>query len=297
MSTPTYCSLLAAAAREPLAGTASHGRGCIVVAYPKRLWGPNVLSAEGLPVALVDALVDAQERFDVVTRFVAGDSAERTEITFYPAAVRFSDVPIEAAADVVTGYVSGSLTRGELVTRPMLLTCTHGQRDRCCARFGLALMDAMRACENVGAIDVREASHLGGDRFAPTVMILPSGHVYGHLTPEDAPLLIEAARGGAPLLARFRGSFWRDVRAQLADVAAFGLSREGEAPPTLSSIDVTELDDTHSELSFRASWADRSQAVRVRCVREHRRVYGDCRAADAKRTGGLDAWRIENVST
>lgn len=297
MTRPIYCSLLAAEAKEPLAGTASHGRGCIVLAYPKRLWGRNALRAEGLPTPLVDALIGAQERLDVVTRFVASESAERTEITFYPAAVRFSDVPIETAAEIVTGYVSGSLTRGEIATRPMLLTCTHGQRDRCCARFGLALIDAMRACDGFESIDVREASHLGGDRFAPTVMILPSGHVYGHLTADDASALIDAARGGAPLLSRFRGSFWRDVREQLADVAAFGLSREDEPPPTLSTIAVSEHDDTRCVLSFRATWRDRETALRVRCVRERRRVFGDCRAADEQRTGGVEAWRIEDVST
>lgn len=295
MKTLAYCSVIAAAAKEPLAGTASHGRGCLVFAYPKRLWGRNALSSEGLPAALVEAFADIQERLDVVTRFVASESAETTELTFYPAGMRFSDVPIEAAADVIRGYVDGSLTRGEIAARPMLLTCTHGQRDRCCARFGLALMDAMRACEGVDAIDVREASHLGGDRFAPTVLVLPSGHMYGHLTPDDAPRLIEAALGGPPLLARFRGSFWRDVREQLADVAAFGLSRDGEPPPTLSSIDVKDLDDDHSELAFRATWTDRSQELRVCCVRERRRVVGDCRAADEQRTGGVDAWRIEDV--
>jgi hypothetical protein len=30
-------------------------------------------------------------------------------------------------------------------------------------------------------------------------------------------------------------------------------------------------------------------------VHEHRRVHGDCRAADTARTGGVDAWRIEHV--
>jgi len=46
---------------------------------------------------------------------------------------------------------------------------------------------------------------------------------------------------------------------------------------------------------FRAHWPARSQALRVRCALEHRRVHGDCRAADADRTGGVDTWRIEHV--
>jgi hypothetical protein len=338
-----YCSLSARAAREPLAGTASHGRGCIVFAYPKRLWHRNALASEGLPKALTNAFAHAQEQLDVVTRFVSPDramgggaprggvrgaepwsgseeesstserrrgpgaaspraapearttEAESTEITFYPAGMRFEDVPLEAAADVVMGYVRGTLTSPRIAPRPMLLVCTHGQRDRCCARFGLALTRALEACDARERVEVREASHLGGDRFAPTVLVLPSGHMYGHLTPDDAPALLRAALGGPPLLPRFRGSFWREPLEQLADVAAFGLSREGEPPPTLSTIEVADLDDTHSELSFRAHWPDRSQALRVRCLHEHRRVHGDCRALDTGRTGGVDTWRIVEV--
>jgi hypothetical protein len=119
--------------------------------------------------------------------------------------------------------------------------------------------------------------------------------MYGHLTPDDAPALLRAALGGAPLLSRFRGSFWREPLEELADVAAVGLSRDGEPPPTISTIEVADLDDTHSELSFRASWPDRTQTLRVRCVLEHRRVHGDCRAVHTARTGGVDAWRIERV--
>lgn len=290
-----YCSLIARDAREPLAGTASHGRGCIVFAYPKRLWHRNALASEGLPEALTNAFAHAQEQLDVVTRFVSHDRADSTSITFYPAGTRFEDVPLEAAADVVMGYVRGTLTSPLVAPRPMLLVCTHGQRDRCCARFGLALTRALDASALRDRVEVREASHLGGDRFAPTVLVLPSGHMYGHLTPDDAPALLAAALGGPPLLPRFRGSFWREPLEQLADVAAFGLSREGEPPPALSTIEVADLDDTHSELSFRASWPDRTHALVVRCARERRRVHGDCRALDTARTGGVDAWRIEHV--
>ena len=292
-----YCSLIARDAREPLGGTASHARGCIVVAYPKRLWGRNALASEGLPKALVDALGYAQQRLDVITRFVAHDRTDVTEITFYPAGMRFESVRIEDAADVVSGYVRGTLTSGAIATRPMLLVCTHGQRDRCCARFGLALTRALDACEEREHVDVREASHLGGDRFAPTVLVLPSGHMYGHLTPDDAPALLCAARGGEPLVPRFRGSLWLDPLEQLAEVAAFGLPRLGGVTPTLSSLTARELDEARAELAFRATWGTETRELVVRCKREHRRVHGDCHAADSSRWGGVDAWRIEDVRT
>lgn len=290
-----YCSLIARAAGEPLGGTASHGRGCLVLAYPKRLWHRNALASEGLPAALMDAFAYAQDELDVVTRLVAHDRADTTELTFYPAGLRFSDVRLEDAADVVMGYLRGTIAGGVVAARPMLLACTHGQRDRCCARFGLALTRALEACEGHEQLDVREASHLGGDRFAPTVLVLPSGHMYGHLTPDDAPALLRAALGGEPLLSRFRGSFWREPLEQLAEVAAFGLPRLGGVTPTLSSITARASDELRTELSFRATWGAETRRLVVRCARQRRRVHGDCRAADEDRTGGVDTWRIEDV--
>jgi hypothetical protein len=286
--------LVARDAAEPLAGTASHARGCIVFAYPKRLWHRNALASAGLPDALLEAFAEA-EGLDVVTRFVSHERADATEITFYPQGVRFSDVRLEDAAGVITGYLRGERTDGVIAPRPTILVCTHGQRDRCCARFGLALVRALEACEGVERVEVREASHLGGDRFAPTAMIVPSGHVYGHLVPDDAPSLLRAALGGEPLLARFRGSFWREPREQLAEVAAFGLPRLGGHTPTLSPIEAEALDDTHAVLRCHATWGQETRELAVRCVREERRVFGDCRALEAHRTGGVEAWRIEEV--
>jgi hypothetical protein len=64
---------------------------------------------------------------------------------------------------------------GEPVSGPLLLVCTHEQRDPCCGLEGQALVDA------IGGPDVFACSHLGGHRFAPTAMVLPTGYVYGHL--------------------------------------------------------------------------------------------------------------------
>ncbi|MBV9923283.1 MAG: hypothetical protein JOY78_20875 [Pseudonocardia sp.] len=64
----------------------------------------------------------------------------------------------------------GARLPGRPVDDPLLLVCTHGRRDRCCALDGRALV---RALVEAGEPDVWECSHLSGHRFAPTALVLP----------------------------------------------------------------------------------------------------------------------------
>jgi (2Fe-2S) ferredoxin len=291
------CSNVARLEREPLAGTASHALGCVMVAYPKRLWGVDAIASEGLPVALRGELDRLREERDVITRFVTpeGEWNGLTEITFFPEGRRHRDVPIERAAEVVAATRRGTIPDGgEPVRAPIILCCTHGQRDRCCALFGVALATELRARAG-DAVEIREASHLGGDRFAPTVLVLPSGHMYGHLEPADAPALLVAAGGGPPLLPRFRGSLWLEPLKQLAEVAAFALPAFRGALPTLGPVEVTEVDGRRRVLRTTVSSQGERVSLVLRCARERRQVYGDCRNADRDRRGGVDVWSIEET--
>ncbi len=295
------CSDLARSEREPLAGTASHAQGCVLLAYPKRLWGRDALESEGLPADVSIELTRLREDRDVITRFVAHEGAwnGRTEISFFPERLRYRDVPLEAAAQLLAAARCSALpARGEAVTASVIAVCTHGQRDRCCALYGVALAQELRARAAAAgsAVAICEASHLGGDRFAPTVLVLPSGHTYGHLELADAAALLAAAAGGAPLLPRFRGSLWLEPLEQLAEVAAFGLPGLGDGLPLLGPIAVTRVGSAQAVLRTTVSCGDDVRALVVRCAMERRRVFGDCRNAERDRRGGVSVWTIEEVS-
>lgn len=291
MTTRPYCSTIAREAREPLAGTASHARGCVLFSYPKRMWARQALDSEGLPTELVARFSHLAREQDVVTRFIAheGPWREHVEITLYPQARRHRDVPLADAARLLA---TARPDDGEALTKPLIAVCTHGVRDRCCALFGLEIVHALRSHARGDDVEVREASHLGGDRFAPTAIVLPSGHTYGHLDPADAGALLDAACGGAPLRDRFRGSLWRDPLEQLADVAA--LAHDARVA---SAIETTDHDASHATLRFTGDVTGSRVGFEVRCKRERRLVIGDCRNADAQRHGSVSLWAIEHVST
>jgi hypothetical protein len=99
---------------------------------------------------------------------------------------------------------------------PTYLVCTHGAHDVCCAVRGRPLARALPAD---GPADVWETSHLGGDRFAANVVVLPWGLVYGQV-PEDGGGLVAASAAGQVVLPLLRGRSGLAPAAQAAQHAA-----------------------------------------------------------------------------
>jgi hypothetical protein len=131
------------------------------------------------------------------------------------------------------------LEGGEEVEEPLLLVCSHGRRDVCCARLGKPVFDALR--ELPGAW---QSSHHGGHRFAANVLALPAGVQLGRVEPDEAPALAALlARGRIPL-ERYRGRTIYTPRVQAAEVAvrhAHELDLIGDVRLVEDDGDVVEL--------------------------------------------------------
>jgi hypothetical protein len=94
---------------------------------------------------------------------------------------------------------------------PVVLVCTNARRDRCCAITGRPLVEALAATNHGG--ELWESAHIGGHRFAPTVLLLPSGVTLGRAS---AGNVLEALQGRLPLEA-YRGRAGLDRVAQAAE--------------------------------------------------------------------------------
>ncbi|NYG05537.1 hypothetical protein BJ986_000024 [Phycicoccus badiiscoriae] len=76
---------------------------------------------------------------------------------------------------------------------PILLICTNGRRDVCCAVRGRPVaLDA--AADHPGR--VWEASHTGGHRFSPTGVLLPHGATLARLDADLSAQLLDRAGSG-----------------------------------------------------------------------------------------------------
>ncbi|GAB7190529.1 hypothetical protein NUM3379_12350 [Kineococcus sp. NUM-3379] len=99
----------------------------------------------------------------------------------------------------------------------LLLVCTHGRKDWCCAVRGRPVAAALAALDPAATW---ECSHLGGDRFAATVLDLPTGTMHGRLTPADVPALHAALVAGRVLPHLLRGRCADAMVVQAAEVHA-----------------------------------------------------------------------------
>lgn len=99
---------------------------------------------------------------------------------------------------------------------PLLLVCTNGRRDVCCAEFGRPVAQAVAAAFPE---ETWETTHLGGHRFAVAVLTLPDGMSYGRVDAAAGVAIGEAVRRGEVVPAYLRGRTAYPPQVQAAEVA------------------------------------------------------------------------------
>ena len=118
-----------------------------------------------------------------------------------------------AAARSLGTELSSSDTDAE----PMVLVCTQGTRDACCAVRGRPIVASL---DRRWPEEVWECTHLGGHRFAGTLLALPDGTCYGYLDSEHVVPLVAGHLDGYVTAKHLRGvTRWEPpVQAALAAV-------------------------------------------------------------------------------
>lgn len=202
-----------------MVGRAGYARAWIAVEHPGP-WPRNVVVA-----ALSSALagVDLEGVRVVLIRKRGGGSAPSQPRVFLAwgagprAWIRTARIRgYEELADLVQHLGEQEPDIGERPEKTVVLVCTHGRRDACCAEFGRPILDTLRDRADA---DVWESTHVGGDRFAANLVILPEGLHYSRLTPRDAHLPLDAYARDELHLPSFRGRASRTMAEQAAEHA------------------------------------------------------------------------------
>lgn len=247
MSSRAFCCEDSRENAEPLSGTASRVDHWLIVEY-RGLWSHDALAGSGL-----SDQVKGRLREQVAARpFTKLLFARRTERRGRPTlAVLWGSSP-ERGGTLFHAELAGyedllglDLTRpGEPLGHPLLLVCTHGKHDRCCARYGRPLYQALDEQAEEGW--VWQSSHVGGDRFAGNVVFLPEGLYFGRVEPAEAWPLLDEYLAGRIYLEHYRGRSCYGFAEQAAELAV----REATG---LRGIDDLELVEDDGELvAFRA---------------------------------------------
>ncbi len=133
--------------------------------------------------------------------------------------VAAGELLLRQADDAKRAVASGAAPRApEVPSEPqLLLVCTHGKHDVCCATRGRPVAAALDAR---WPNETWECSHTGGDRFAANALVLPDGACYGGLDPDVAVNVITEHYLASPDTAYLRGRTGFFPAEQAALVAA-----------------------------------------------------------------------------
>ena len=150
---------------------------------------------------------------------------------------------VPSLADVVEATAGvGDLGRGEgpsgwePVETSLVLVCTNGRHDSCCANFGRPLVRHLRTTS--AAESVWECSHIGGDRFAANVVVLPDSIYYGRVTVDSAERVLEAFARSELELDLYRG---RSTLPYVAQAAEYFVRQELHLTAIDAVVDVRRL--------------------------------------------------------
>ncbi|HEX2302687.1 MAG TPA: sucrase ferredoxin [Gaiella sp.] len=254
-----FCAAVSSAQDESLAATASRIDHWVLVEYRGR-WGRDVLGGSLLSSELKAHLREqlaalGHSRLLFVKRPERRSQGGRRVFfgTSRPGAERLFRLEVEHQEDLrgidLVAALHGDGAPGDPVDGPLLVVCTHGKRDPCCSLHGRPLYDALR--REQGSASVWQSTHVGGDRFAGNVVVLPHGLYYGRVGPADARGLLAAHAAGKVDLERYRGRSAFSFPVQAAEQAI----RESEGLLGIDELEylgTTRLGDDSWRVRFRA---------------------------------------------
>ena len=76
----------------------------------------------------------------------------------------------------------------------LVLVCVHGARDKRCGKAGPRVLEAIQKECSARRLDstlVCGSSHIGGHKYAATLISYPGGDWFGQVTPKKVPQLVE----------------------------------------------------------------------------------------------------------
>ncbi|MFD4422045.1 sucrase ferredoxin [Agromyces sp. NPDC058484] len=234
------CSDRARERGDPLAGTGPRGIRWFLIEVAAS-WGQNALLDEPFDRVLGRALVRRIEGAGMRPLAI-----RRTGRREPPSTQRWAIVDsrpwderivwgeVLDAAALLEVPLDGST--GTPSSRPLYCVCTHGRHDQCCAVRGRRVVTALAEAHPE---ETWECSHLGGDRFAGTMVVFPHGLYYGYADDGDPVRIADAFADGRIVPERFRGrsSLSHPVQAAQHFVReAFGDDRIDAYPPIAEAV-------------------------------------------------------------
>ena len=215
------CSAASEQRFDDLAGTATHVTAFLLVEHHGP-WGASAPRDSRLP-ASVQAHLTTHKNIKVLMarrHHRAHRGSEYRLFLCFPArrlllTTTFLD-PEELTALDLDAVSRGEVPDWTRVDGPLFGVCTHGRHDACCAERGRPVASALTSTHPA---ETWEVSHVGGDRFAANMVVLPEGLYYGRMEPGTASDVAWGHAQGRLDLGRLRGRSSYPMHVQYAEIA------------------------------------------------------------------------------
>ena len=283
-----YCSDLSLQAGEPLYGSAPQAQVYLLLEY-SGTWGEKAVDESDIPEVVKARLneLGAQVK-GLKTLLIKTQPGRRQEarMRFFIAALSAQSPRLYAfwltdSSDLLSLDVPAILA-GEaayhpyLQESPLYLVCGNGRRDRCCARHGVPVFNALIAATHTSPEpQVWQCTHVGGHRFAANLLCLPRGLAYGRMRPEIALAILEADRNNRIYLPNLRG---RMTDRPVVQAAEYFLrqQRAADGVDDYRPLEAQELGQGEWLVDFAGQPVEKITQVRVRVSSTDRRVFESC---------------------
>lgn len=197
MTADSYCCEVSAEHNETMLGSAPEVTIWIVVEY-RETWSSHVSNENKLDAATQSWISSSLEDclaagYKPRLQFIRRNRRDTGPLSLFVADGRHLKRQHFENYDELSA-ISVLDFNGDSVAEQQYFVCTNGQRDRCCGRFGWKAWE--RLVERVGD-RAWQTTHLGGHRFAPNILTLPQGILYGRVFEESVEEFVDCVENGS----------------------------------------------------------------------------------------------------
>lgn len=250
----TFCADLSRQQNDPLAGSATHLEHNLLISWPRAKWLRTLRHASDMSEPLkhtLDRIAASGRRINLIHRH--HQDHHQHQVFLMPERRRFNVAREHLETFLHAWQHDLPLEQWEQPPpeHDLILCCTHGKKDKCCAKYGYQTYKALAntvAAEQL-PFDVWESSHLGGCRLAASLLLLSPVRKYGRITPAEVAAFLHSEARQQRYLPGYRGDSQLSPAQQTSQLAALHHLSDAQDQPHL-----TLLNDEGDEQQRRIQW-------------------------------------------
>ena len=297
-----FCSQLSRDLQEPLAGTGKHAALNLLLSWPSGQWNQTTFQAQDMTAAestQINQLIDSGWRVNLIDRKAQAKQSHKVYLMPENLSYEVNRNELLGLLSAINTGADTSSWQPQKVTNKLILCCTHGKKDKCCAKFGNASYQALSTAATTWGeqFDIWQSTHLGGCRLAASAIAFNPLHKYGRIEPDKVEDFLASEANNQPYLPSYRGASDLEPAEQCAELAArHWLSQQQHVP---SALTIHTLVQQAEHMTFAVQWSSaHSQGqLTIDCTSNELQRFATCKEMDQEETAPIvPIWQAIKVT-